>query len=66
MVDGWGESKLWWREGEIVWEPHLGFEVATVVDGVLIQYHDADIPDENIRIVFQFYIERGNSLFRVG
>ena len=66
MVDGGSEPELWGREWEVIWESHLSFEIATMVNRVFVKDHDTDVPDEDVGIIFQVDVERRNGLFGVG
>lgn len=65
VVNGGGEAECWGCKRELRGKSHLALEVATVVHGLLVQHHDADVPKEDV-VVVEFDVERGDAFLGVG
>lgn len=64
VVDGWRETEGGRSIGELGRETHLALEVPAVVHGILVENHEADVPQKYV-IVVKFYVESGEALFWV-
>ena len=51
MVEGPAELEGGRRVGVVLGEVHLGFEVATVVEGVGVDDDESDVPVEDVIVV---------------
>ncbi|EDK41727.2 hypothetical protein PGUG_05825 [Meyerozyma guilliermondii ATCC 6260] len=65
VVNGGGEAECWGSKRELRGKSHSALEVATVVHGLLVQHHDADVPKEDV-VVVEFDVERRDAFLGVG
>ena len=65
VVDRRGETEGGWGKGKVGGKAHLALEVTAVVHRFLVEHHKANVPQEYV-IIFELYLERGDTLFGVG